>query len=223
MNALVSIPEWGDTRLPWNFWEKVYPDPITGCWLWTACEQEKSGAAIITIGGKGYTGHLLIARLMFGDDVDPRLIKRNCWYRACTSPYHIIKLDVPHCVWGHKKTPENTDSASNCRECKRIRDQARAGTRTRSNRDREAERKYRQRYRAKKLGLTLEEYLTRAESRRSLSRVHSPISEVVKRAPNISVFGDKPPTEPWRPASWVAMEEKRKGSRFDATKDAAAS
>lgn len=27
----------GDARLPQRFWDKVSPEPNSGCWLWTAC------------------------------------------------------------------------------------------------------------------------------------------------------------------------------------------
>lgn len=28
--------DYGDTVLPDRFWDKVIPEPMSGCWLWTA-------------------------------------------------------------------------------------------------------------------------------------------------------------------------------------------
>lgn len=28
--------DYGDSRLPDRFWDKVFPEPMSGCWLWGA-------------------------------------------------------------------------------------------------------------------------------------------------------------------------------------------
>lgn len=33
---MTFIANWGDTRLPTIFWDRCSPEPMSGCWLWTA-------------------------------------------------------------------------------------------------------------------------------------------------------------------------------------------
>ena len=35
VEAPPGLMDYGDPRLPDRFWAKVYPEPNTGCWLWS--------------------------------------------------------------------------------------------------------------------------------------------------------------------------------------------
>lgn len=96
MPFIISAVDYGDPRLPERFWIKVYPCPITGCWLWTA-----------SLNGRGYgqyflgtfngrkrltTAHRALYVAMFGDP-GSLVIDHQChnWDRSCE-----LTVDCPH-------------------------------------------------------------------------------------------------------------------------------
>ena len=119
-----------DERLPGFFWERVQPEPMTGCWLWTGATR-----------GKGYPafrreyGHRAMAELAHGI---PRgmVVDHLCKTPACVNPEHLEPVsqrdnilrgslcDRGHCPAGHALAGVNlyTDTRGHrqCMQCRRI-------------------------------------------------------------------------------------------------------
>jgi hypothetical protein len=98
---------YGDERLPARFWEKVQPEPNTGCWLWT-------GAAINTGYGKVNHGRpsrqLLAHRVAFTElvgEIPPgRQMDHLCRVRLCCNPAHLEAVTAAQNVWRRAVAPK---------------------------------------------------------------------------------------------------------------------
>ena len=127
----------GDTRLPQRYWDKVSPEPNSGCWLWTGS---------VAPGGYGqfWLGKLQrCSRLTFSHlkGINPTGLDvlHRCDNPYCCNPDHLWlgthsdnMLDMfakgrvtrkrwkAFCKRGHPRTPENL-SANECRDCRRAR------------------------------------------------------------------------------------------------------
>lgn len=124
---------YGDSRLPDSFWDKVFPDPNTGCWLW-------AGAIAATGYGvyKGYAGQRRPHRItlwletgLLGADA-----RHGCQQRSCLNPDHLswgsrsdnlrdsvrdgthVWANKTHCPSGHEYNEENTRMYGGRRYCK---------------------------------------------------------------------------------------------------------
>lgn len=81
------ITEWGDTRLPEDYWENVYPCPVTGCWLWGG-PTTKAGYGTYRFNGRKTTAHR--ALLLATDSVGPHEVgMHSCDFPPCTNPDHV--------------------------------------------------------------------------------------------------------------------------------------
>lgn len=179
--------EWGDPAFPESFWKWVYPEPITGCWLWGGAHNRTSG--VVKINKKTYFVHLLIARTIFDNpDLHYTLVRRTCGNGNCIAPYHLAKLDFPECLNGHRKTPQNTDRFSSCRICKR--EQKAEARRAKGI----PKRVYKEHQPVKRKQLSITTHKSKPKPSPS--------------KPMVSVFGDKPPEKPWRPEAWRKMKGK---------------
>ncbi len=134
-------PHFFDERLPPAFWDKVSPEPNSGCWLWTGASAESSG---------GYgrfaskSAHRVSYSALVGPIPDGLVIDHVCRQRCCVNPNHLEPVtsqvntqrgdlsmargSVGHwcrratsCVNGHEFTPENIKPRPNgqraCRTC----------------------------------------------------------------------------------------------------------
>lgn len=120
--AEVSV-QWGDERLPPRFWDKVVPEPMSGCWLWVAYVS-KNGYGKVGIGGKVYVAHVvayerLVCHKDTGMDLD-----HLCRVRCCVNPAHLEQVTrlenarrgeggkhnarKTHCAAGHPYDDGNT-------------------------------------------------------------------------------------------------------------------
>jgi HNH endonuclease len=79
--------EYGDTRLPERYWIKVYPCPVTGCWLWGNAHKAK-GYGIITFGGRMWSAHRLMFSLVTG--FDSETVCHTCDMPPCVRPDHLF-------------------------------------------------------------------------------------------------------------------------------------
>jgi hypothetical protein len=141
-------PDFGDARLPDRFWDKVSPEPNTGCWLWMA-QLNDSGYGIFRMPRPGRSYNARAHRLAFEALVEPiadeLVCDHLCRTRACVNPAHlepvthkvnILRGEGPSaanskvtvCVNGHPFTPENTflkrrgdRVRRECRQCNRDR------------------------------------------------------------------------------------------------------
>jgi len=82
-----------DTRLPGRFWDKVTPEPTSGCWLWTArCFD--NGYGCFKWEGENVGAHRLAYRQLVGPIPEELQCDHLCWNRACCNPAH-IRLATP--------------------------------------------------------------------------------------------------------------------------------
>lgn len=81
-----------DDRLPSRFWDKVSPEPMSGCWLWTGA---------ITSGGYGSAGggprvarwgayaHRMAYQALIGPIPQGLQLDHKCRIRSCCNPDHL--------------------------------------------------------------------------------------------------------------------------------------
>lgn len=133
-----------DRRLPDRFWSKCIPEPMSGCWLWTA-NTDAGGYARIRMNGAMASAHraayeVLVAQIPDGLEIDHR-----CRVRCCVNPTHMepvthaenvrrgVLVEITrdrfasqtHCKKGHAFDEENTyvcgDGWRKCKVCTRDR------------------------------------------------------------------------------------------------------
>lgn len=134
----MSLSMFGDDRLPRRFWNKVSPDPVTGCWLWTAYTTPK-GYGQFGVGGRTRIAHRLVYEVLVGEILDGLVTDHLCRVRCCVNPAHIEPVTnqenvlrglgptaanarKAHCKRGHEFTSENTyrdRKGRRCRTCGR--------------------------------------------------------------------------------------------------------
>lgn len=127
--------------LPDRFWNKVMPEPNSGCWLWDGCTTVGYGR--IYMDGKLALAHRVSYEAHKGPIPDGLQVDHLCRVKSCVNPDHLeavtakenmsrvptsaatLKRDQTHCIHGHKYTQANTyrrpDGRRMCRECNRIR------------------------------------------------------------------------------------------------------
>jgi hypothetical protein len=134
--------EYGGACLPERFWEKVHPEPNTGCWLWAGSTR-----------GIGYSGIRWQGRIVYAHRVafeafkgaigDGLYLDHLCRQRMCVNPAHLeavshrentmrgrglaaINARKTECHRGHPYTVENTYwDTTGGRECRICRQSAR--------------------------------------------------------------------------------------------------
>ena len=79
----------GDERLPDRFWDKVSPEPNTGCWFWTAFTN-KFGYGRFTFGKTNYDGaHRWAYRALVGPIPEGLQLDHLCRQPSCVNPAHL--------------------------------------------------------------------------------------------------------------------------------------
>ena len=159
--------EYGDTRLPERFWIKVYPCPITGCWLWAGATKKRGSYGTFFYEEQARpVSHVLASIKYPGWDKEKFGPVLSCKNNGCANPDHIELRDRSFCRNGHKK--EKTGRGTKCNQCRREWDN------TKRNRS--------------------------APLRRTKKKPQPPQPRQVGSR---SVFGDKTPDRPWRPAGFT--------------------
>lgn len=163
--------EFGDTRLPDRFWDKVHPEPSSGCWLWDGGLNSKSRHPYFCYESRIFTVHKFISERFMGMTEKERSFL-SCDNKLCVNPKHIVIQDKNICIRGHNGP---RDSFGNCKPCKNEKRRLERQMPHNKEKRRVWERDY---YRRRK-----EDGYVRVRTRSS----------------DVSVFGDKPPEQPWRP------------------------
>lgn len=118
----------GDPRLPDRFWAKVWVNPATGCWEWTAALDSDGYPSWFFISGKGPTrvrekAHRLAYQRLVGPiPVERPTINHQCHVLSCVNPSdghacepmtagenaREAKARRTHCTAGHPYSLSNT-------------------------------------------------------------------------------------------------------------------
>lgn len=137
---------YGDARLPQRYWDKVYPEPNTGCWLWGASHSKQTGYGWYNEDGKARNAHRIMCRAAHGEPSAGQYAIHACDLRICVSPEHLRwgwpidntrdmvargrsrtgswQAARTHCPCGEPYSGANlyispTNGGRNCRACKR--------------------------------------------------------------------------------------------------------
>jgi hypothetical protein len=135
----------GDDRLPPRFWDKVEPDPSSGCWRWTACTNAKGYGSFGVATRQTALAHRVAYEATVGPIPSGRECDHICRVRCCVNPSHIepvthaenvrrgrggeIHGSKTHCKHGHEFSEGNTywrpSGGRTCKECDRAQKRAR--------------------------------------------------------------------------------------------------
>lgn len=126
----------GDPRLPERFWDKVSPEPNSGCWLWTAACNEY-GYGCFYWSGRVRGAHRVSYSELVQDVPSGLQLDHLCRQRGCVNPLHLEIVSIAenlhrglnsnrektHCPAGHEYNGVNTyfwtDDSRRCRVCGR--------------------------------------------------------------------------------------------------------
>lgn len=125
-----------------RFFEKVTPEPNSGCWLWTGAADSQGYGSIWVGSGKGNSGAHRVSYEMHVAPIPAGLILDHlCRTPSCVNPDHLEPVtyavntqrglvpvanamrpaSLTHCPAGHEYTPENKKPQPNgskkCRKC----------------------------------------------------------------------------------------------------------
>jgi len=118
-----------------RLWEKIIPEPNSGCWLWIGATN-RTGHGQIRIGGHNRPPHRVMYEMIHGPVPAELDMDHLCRVPCCVNPTHVEPVthlenvargdagkhwsDRDRCKHGHLFTPENTrwqGKARRCREC----------------------------------------------------------------------------------------------------------
>ena len=144
--CLVSDISFADERLPQRFWDKVYPEPNTGCWLWNASTYRGYGR--YNHQRKPQWAYAVAYKELVGPVPEGLELDHTCRQPTCVYPGHLEPVthlenmrrgrvfkhqaEKTHCISGHEFTEDNTrtrkDGGRDCKKCNRQRGQKYAQT-----------------------------------------------------------------------------------------------
>lgn|SRR3990167_4665160 len=78
-----------DSRLPERFWQKVIPEPNSGCWLWLGAAR-RTGYGCFWFGHhKISSAHEVAYLVLVGSVPSPLELDHQCNTRCCVNPAHL--------------------------------------------------------------------------------------------------------------------------------------
>lgn len=82
--------DYGDAVLPERYWDKVYPCPLTGCWLWGGAEHDKLPYGLWRVERRTHRAHVS-AFVAAGGIVtaDRPHVLHSCDQPSCVRPDHL--------------------------------------------------------------------------------------------------------------------------------------
>jgi hypothetical protein len=124
----------GDSRLPTRIWDKIHPEPNSGCWLWLGfVGADGYGQSKL---GKARVAHRIVYEAMVGEIPEGLVIDHLCRTRCCVNPDHLepvthrenllrgetlasMFLKRTHCSKGHDLTfaYRRAGGSRKCRRC----------------------------------------------------------------------------------------------------------
>ena len=104
--------QFGDARLPERFWEKVTPEPNSGCWLWVAGEVGGTGYGKFWTAGKTERAHRVSFAAANGAVPDGLILDHLCRTRCCVNPEH---LDATTHRENQHRSPLTSAGKTHCR------------------------------------------------------------------------------------------------------------
>ena len=130
-----------DSRTEERFFNKVMPEPNSGCWLWTGA-MNNTGYGAFWFNGRITKAHRASYELFVGKIPDGLQLDHLCRIRCCVNPEHLepvtgsenVKRGLTpainrlressktHCPQGHEYNEENTYvTAAGWRKCRQCR------------------------------------------------------------------------------------------------------
>lgn len=132
-----------DARLPERFWDKVMPEPNSGCWLWTGSTLPPWHYGRLSYRGRYDLAHRIAYHELVGPIPDGLELDHRCKNPTCCNPAHLEAVThlenvrrsdsgkhnaiKTHCAQGHAFDEHNTIVRTrkshgflvrDCRECK---------------------------------------------------------------------------------------------------------
>ena len=130
-----------DNRLPDRFWNKVTPEPVSGCWLWQGA-QVHNGYGVTRTPERLLYAHRVAYEAARGPIADGLSVDHLCRVRHCVNPEHLEAVTQrenirrgdqgktwgteTHCRYGHEYAAGNAAPRAGringkaCRECNRL-------------------------------------------------------------------------------------------------------
>lgn len=134
--------------LPERIAAKIEPEPMSGCWLWTAADNG-IGYGVVQWRGRVRAAHIVVYEALVGPVPVGLELDHLCRNPSCVSPWHLEPVThsenvrrgtagptraaqqraKTHCPQGHEYSPENTYSYTgragrHCKACNRVRQAA---------------------------------------------------------------------------------------------------
>lgn len=85
--AGTAVPNWGDGKISESIWNRIIPEPNSGCWLWIG-STGKLGYGKLTVAGRSKSAHRCIY-LIYYDIADGLELDHLCKVRCCVNPAHL--------------------------------------------------------------------------------------------------------------------------------------